>query len=220
MNIIGEKGFQKLRNSCVLIAGVGGLGTVVSEILVRIGVGKLILVDNGIIDEPDLNRQFFYSYSDLGKFKVDVAKNKLEKIFPRKISPEVIVYNEKITKNLINKILNSNNVNAIIDCVDNFETKFLLDEISKKNKIFFVHGGVNKYFGQICSLNKKISDVYSNLETNNVIKIDIFPPICFIVGSLMASEVIKFITNKGEILKEKILTIDVLFNQFDAIPIK
>ncbi len=220
IELIGKDGFEKLQNSCVLVAGVGGLGTVVSELLVRIGVGKLVIIDNGIIDEPDLNRQFFYSYKDIGKLKVEVAYKRLKEIFPQKNAPEIISFKENITSSLLANIINNYSINAIADCVDNFNTKFLLDEFSKQNNIFFVHGGVNSFFGQILISKTHLSELFFNLDSKTVSVDKIYPPICFIIGSLMASEIIKFITNKAFLSIEKILSIDLYSNDFSSILLK
>lgn len=220
INLIGEEGFKRLRNTTVLVAGVGGLGTVVSEILVRCGLGRLIIIDNGIVDEPDLNRQFFYNYNDLGKFKVQLAEKRLKNIFPNKFSPEIVALNEKISIRILEDLIKDFNIDVISDCVDNFETKFMLDEFSKDNNIYFIHAGINKFFGQVLYSKNKLKEIYKNLNSNSVSKIEIFPPVCFIVGGIISSEIIKFITNKGIPIFEKILTIDAFFNDFSFLGLK
>ena len=76
----GEKKQLILQKSTIFIAGIGGLGCLLSEILVRSGIGKVYLCDNGIIEKPDLNRQIFYTQKDIGKRKVDIATKRLSEI--------------------------------------------------------------------------------------------------------------------------------------------
>ena len=76
----GEATQQTVADSCVLVAGVGGLGCAVAELLARAGVGTLLLVDSGVIDPPDLNRQILYTAAELGRPKIEVAAEKLAAI--------------------------------------------------------------------------------------------------------------------------------------------
>ena len=78
--VIGEKGQKKLMESSVLIAGCGGLGTHVAQQLVRLGIGRIYLVDNGIIDAPDLNRQILYYRDDIGRKKGEVIEERINAI--------------------------------------------------------------------------------------------------------------------------------------------
>jgi len=190
------------------------LGTVVSELLVRCGIGNLIIVDNGIIDEPDLNRQIFYSYKDLGRYKVDVAKERLLHIFPEEISPQIFSFKDKITNNFLKQIFSEYKIDVVTDCLDNFETRFLLDDISKTYNVPFLHAGVNSFFGQILNSKKSLKEIYKNLNSDVSHPLNIFPPVNFVVGGLLVSEVIKIITNTGFCIFEKIFSIDLFYNEF------
>ncbi len=211
--LIGEEGLRRLLNSTVLVAGAGGLGTVVLQILVRSGIGKLYIVDHGIVDEPDLNRQILYSREHLGKSKVEVASEQLRKI--RDL--EIITLKETVDENF--KI--PEEVNIVVDCLDNFLGKFILNELSVKAKKPFVHAGISGFYGQITTIipgeTLNLKDMLRNVPLEKSGGLPVIATAPFILGTLEANEVIKFLTGKGALLKNKILVVDLLYNDFQTI---
>uniref|UniRef100_A0A7V4E550 HesA/MoeB/ThiF family protein n=1 Tax=candidate division WOR-3 bacterium TaxID=2052148 RepID=A0A7V4E550_UNCW3 len=211
--LIGEEGLRRLLNSTVLVAGAGGLGTVVLQILVRSGIGKLYIVDHGIVDEPDLNRQILYSREHLGKSKVEVASEQLRKI--RDL--EIITLKETVDENF--KI--PEEVNIVVDCLDNFLGKFILNELSVKAKKPFVHAGISGFYGQITTIipgeTLNLKDMLRNVPLEKSRGLPVIATAPFILGTLEANEVIKFLTGKGALLKNKILVVDLLYNDFQTI---
>ena len=211
--LIGEEGLRRLLNSTVLVAGAGGLGTVVLQILVRSGIGKLYIVDHGIVDEPDLNRQILYSREHLGKSKVEVAYEQLRKI--RDL--EIITLKETVDENF--KI--PEEVNIVVDCLDNFLGKFILNELSVKAKKPFVHAGISGFYGQITTIipgeTLNLKDMLRNVPLEKSGGLPVIATAPFILGTLEANEVIKFLTGKGALLKNKILVVDLLYNDFQTI---
>ena len=166
--------------------GIGGLGCVVSEILVRLGVGKLVIADNGIVEESNLGRQSLYCVEDLDKKKTEVAKSKLEKMTGcTSIEEYFFDVRSKETKKIIHS------VHGIADCLDNYESRFALENYLYDNQ-FLVHGGVERDFGQITTIVKnktlKLSDIYYNIKIYNE-TIAVSPISVFAIGSLMAQEV-------------------------------
>lgn len=114
-----------------LITGIGGLGCLLAEILVRFGIGKVYLCDNGIIEKPDLNRQILYTHKDIGKRKANIVVKRLSKIhsFTEIIPVDVNTKDE-------NFIIPSD-ISGVADCLDNFESRFVLwDKLPKKNSMF------------------------------------------------------------------------------------
>ncbi len=102
-----------------------------AEILVRSGIGKVYLCDNGIIEKPDLNRQILYTHKDIGKRKANIVVKRLSKIhsFTEIISVDVNIKDE-------NFIIPSD-ISGVADCLDNFESRFVLwDKLPKKNSMF------------------------------------------------------------------------------------
>ena len=147
---IGTLGQKKILTSKVLIIGMGGLGCPVAEFLTRSGIGLLGIVDHDIVSLSNIHRQTLYDETDLGKSKVKVAQKKLKNInFKTKIN----IYNFKLDKKKFIKIIG--NYDYIVDCTDNFETKFLINDISLKYKKFLVTGAISKFDGHIFTFNFK-----------------------------------------------------------------
>jgi adenylyltransferase/sulfurtransferase len=150
-----------LQKSAIFVAGIGGLGCLLSEILVRSGIGKVYLCDNGIIEKPDLNRKILYTQKNIGKRKVDIAVKRLSEIhsFTEIIPVDVNIKDE-------NFILPSD-ISGVADCLDNFESRFALWDKLSRNK-FYVHAGVERFYGQVVTLIKGSSptlrDIFSNYE--------------------------------------------------------
>ena len=212
---IGILGQKKILNSKVLIIGMGGLGCPVAEFLTRSGVGSLGIVDHDLVSLSNIHRQTLYDEKDLGKLKVKAAKKKLANINPK---TKINIYNFKLDKKKFKKIIK--NYDYIVDGTDNFETKFLINDISLKYKKFLVTGAISKFDGHIFTLdfnNKKnpclrcfyqeetISDDILNCEYEGVLG-----TVAGIIGTMQANEVIKNILNIGKDLNGYILILDFL----------
>ena len=212
---IGILGQKKILNSKVLIIGMGGLGCPVAEFLTRSGVGFLGVVDHDLVSLSNIHRQTLYDEKDLGKPKVMVAKKKLNNINSK---TKIDIYNFKLNKKKFTKIVK--NYDYIIDGTDNFETKFLINDISLKYKKFLVTGAISKFDGHIFTFdfnNKKnpclrcfyqeetISDDILNCEYEGILG-----TIAGIIGTMQANEILKKILNVGQNLNGFILIIDFL----------
>ncbi|SHF25049.1 Molybdopterin or thiamine biosynthesis adenylyltransferase [Marinitoga hydrogenitolerans DSM 16785] len=210
------KNFEKIRESKVLVAGAGGLGCNVLMHLSRLGVGELYIYDDGIVDMPDLNRQILYDIEDLGKTKVFVAKEKLNKINPY---IKIHIFNEKIT----NKTTLPD-VNVAIDCFDNFESRKILDKKIHEKKIPLIHGGVERFFGQVTDIipgkTKTLREILGNIKDSKEIKL-VVPYSVSIIASIQVSETMKLIFEDYEnMLINKMLIVDLYFNSFEVIELK
>lgn len=186
----GEEKQQRLADACILSAGVGGLGCTVSQVLARAGVGKLVLVDCGVIDEPDLNRQILYTLDDLGKPKVEVAAERLAAIHKQ---TEVIPLNIKIedTSEFFDT-LRQYQFDGIADCLDNFSSRFVLEKLVTED-IFLVHGGVQSDYGQLTTIKppqtRTLKELYPNVEDADS-PLPVGPQIVVSVATMLAHEVI------------------------------
>lgn len=127
--IIKEDNINKIRNTTVLVLGLGGVGSYALESLVRSGIGKLIIVDKDIIDITNLNRQLMTLHSNIGRTKVDVWEDRIKDINPE---CKIIKINEFITKDNID-ILFKEKIDYIVDACDYMETKKELIRKSIKN---------------------------------------------------------------------------------------
>ena len=212
---IGAVGQKKILSSKVLIVGMGGLGCPVAEFLTRSGIGTLGIADHDTVSLSNIHRQGLYNEKDINQSKVKIAKKKLNKINPK---TRINIFNLKLNKNTFEKIIK--NYDYIVDGTDNFESKFLINDLSLKYKKFLVTGAISKFDGHIFTFNftnKKdpclrcfyqedtISDEILNCEYEGILG-----TVAGTIGTLQANEVLKKILNIGQNLNGHILILDLL----------
>ena len=212
---IGILGQKKISNSKVLIVGIGGLGCPVAEFLTRSGIGVIGIVDHDLVSLSNIHRQSLYDEKDLDKSKVKVAQKKLKKINSK---TKVKTYNFKLDRKNFIKIIK--NYDYIVDGTDNFETKFLINDICIKYKKILVTGAISKFDGHIFSFNFKnkknpclrcfyqeetITDDVLNCEYEGILG-----TVAGIIGTMQANEILKNILDIGKNLNGLILIIDLL----------
>jgi molybdopterin-synthase adenylyltransferase len=221
---IGVLGQKKILLSKVLIVGAGGLGSPVAEFLSRAGIGSLGIVDDDKVNLSNLHRQSLYNTSDIGRFKVKIAKDKIKKINP---NTKVTIYKVRLSNDNFKEIIN--NYDYIVDGSDNFATKFLLNDFCLKFKKILVTGAISKFDGHIFTFNFKnkkipclrcffqeseISDDLLNCESEGILG-----TVAGIVGTIQANEVLKKILDIGEGLDGYILILDLLNLNFRKVRI-
>lgn len=218
---IGISGQKRIKNSRVLIIGMGGLGCPLLTYLASAGVGNLGIIDHDKVEISNLNRQTLFNLSDIGKFKVVQAKMKIDKIF-RAI--KVRKFTEKIVKKNIRKILTGYEI--ICDGTDNFDTRYLINDECKKNKKILISAAINKFDGQIFKFNFKKKGPCLRCfmperpeQENNCGSDGIFSPVAGILGSLQANEVLKTILNLKDDLNNNILLFNALKSSLRKIKI-
>ncbi len=212
---IGALGQRKIREAKVLIIGIGGLGCPAAEFLIRSGIGTLGIVDYDKVSLSNIHRQTLYTEKDINKSKVRIAKKKLNEINPK---TKVNIFNYKLNKIKFKKIIK--NYDYIIDGTDNFESKFLINDLSLNYKKFLVVGAISKFDGHIFSFdfknknNPTLRDFYQEeLVTDDVLNCEydgILGTVAGIVGTIQANEVLKKILNIGKNLNGFILILDLL----------
>lgn len=144
LSFIGKGGQRQLLRSTAVIIGLGALGTVAAEILARAGVGRLVIIDRDVIELTDLQRQLLYDEGDVGKPKATAAAEKLEKINSEiKIVAATADVDYKTISNLVGRL------DIVMDCTDNLETRFLINEYCLKNKLAWVHAAAIRETGQL-----------------------------------------------------------------------
>ncbi len=222
---IGILGQKKIIASKVLIVGAGGLGSPIAEFLSRAGIGLLGIVDYDKVSLSNLHRQSLYYSSDIGKFKVKIAKDKIKKI---NSNTKVKTYKIRLNNKNFNKIINE--YDYIVDGSDNFDTKFLLNDFCLKFKKILITGAISKFDGHIFTFdfkNKKIpclrcffqdSDISDNLL--NCESEGILGTVAGIVGIIQANEVLKKILNIGAGLDGYIFILDLLHLNFRKVKLK
>ena len=212
---IGALGQRKIREAKVLIIGMGGLGCPAAEFLTRSGIGTLGIVDHDRVSLSNIHRQTLYTEKNVNKSKVKIAKKKLNEINPK---TKINIFNYKLNKIKFNKIIK--NYDYIIDGTDNFESKFLINDISLDYKKFLVVGAISKFDGHIFSFDFKnknspsLRDFYQEeVVTDEVLNCEydgILGTVAGIVGTIQANEILKKILNIGENLNGFILILDLL----------
>ena len=232
---IGKKGQQNLSQSTVAIIGLGALGSVSAELLTRAGIGKLILVDRDIVELPNLQRQNLYEEEDVGKPKALAAKEHLKTI-NNEVKFEVFAddLNHKNIDQLIpikksiddkNKINDKKNkVIFVLDCTDNLETRFLINDFCIKNKISFIYssavGSKGYIFNVIPSKNNPCIRCFLKeaMQLDTCETFGVLNTITNLISSIQVNEAIKIILKKSNIEKN-LLFFDVWKNELSKIKI-
>ncbi|RLI12475.1 adenylyltransferase [Candidatus Bathyarchaeota archaeon] len=202
----GVKGQKKLKNSKVVVVGVGGLGCLSSLYLAAAGVGRIVLVDKGRFTLKNLNRQVLCWQKDIGRFKAEVAKEKLEEFNPE-IKVETVI--EEITEESVQEIIGKTDV--VVDGMDNWKTRFIVNKYCVKQHIPFVHAGVSEMHGQITTIMPGEGPCLRCIFPRNPPEVENIPilgatPAFF--AALQVIETVKLITGFGEPLVGRMLFVD------------
>ena len=208
IDILGQ---QKLLNSHVLIIGMGGLGSPAALYLAAAGVGKLTLVDDDLVELSNLQRQILHGENDIGRLKVESAVDSLRAI---NNSIEVNSHTRRLTEEELNDVISS--VDVVVDCSDNFATRFLLNKVTQQHKIPLVSGAAIRMEAQITVYDSRQegSACYRCIyEDNGEIQqtcseSGVLSPLLGIIGSMQAVETIKLLTNVGNTLAGRLLILD------------
>lgn len=211
---IGKEGQKQLSNSTVTIIGLGAIGCTSSELLTRAGIGNLILIDRDYIELENLHRQILFNESDIGKQKVIVAKEKL-----RKINSEINV--EAYFDNF-----DSSNIDLakgiILDCTDNLETRFLINEVAIKNNIPWVFAAAIKDSGYVFNIMPKSACFRCIFKQTyglgTCTSVGVLNTITNVVASIQANEVIKILLNKA--YEKDLLHFNIWNNELTRIKVK
>jgi len=220
---IGSKGQKKLLQSKVLVVGCGGLGVPVILYLAAAGIGQIGVVDHDRVDVSNLQRQVIYDTTDVGKEKVFVIKEKVEKLNP---DVKVIPYNTKLTSQNALDIMKE--YDMVVDCSDNFPTRYLLNDACVLLNKPLSHGAVLRFDGQLTTIIPKVSACYRCIlkkpPTPGTVpscrEAGILGATCGTIGSLQAMEVIKYLTGAGNLLINKFLVFSGLNLEFRVINTK
>jgi len=145
--LFGEEGQEKLRKARVFIAGAGGLGSPISTYLAVAGVGKIIIADFDTVDPGNLNRQFLHHERDIGRDKI---KSAAEKLLSMNLEIKVETIKGKITDENAGSVVPP--CDLIIDALDNFDTRHVLNRLAVERKIPLIHGAVSGYRGQATTI--------------------------------------------------------------------
>ncbi len=214
---LGTNGQLRLKRARVLVAGAGGLGSPVSFYLVAAGIGHVAILDKDTVELSNLNRQILHWSKDMGKLKSVSAIEKL-----RLLNPEVRVegISEIIDSETIYKLVKGFSV--VVDCMDNWPTRFLINQACVKEKIPFIHSGVHSLYGQITTIFPGKGPCLRCIlpKTPKDEEIPILGATAGTLGALEALETIKIITELGDPLVGRMLYIDCENMSFHEIKIE
>lgn len=212
-------GQLRLLRARAAVIGLGGLGGLVAELLARMGVGTLVLVDGDSFSVSNLNRQVLATEANLGVKKAVVAAERLREI-NRAVEP--IVHDCFATPDNLEDMLSGCSV--AVDCLDSLSARFLLEDCCRKVKIPMVHGAIAQFYGQLTVIfpgGPGLEEVYGprDREKDKGIEKELGNPATTpaLVASLQAQEALKILLEKGEPLRGRLLFIDTLQGSFDYV---
>lgn len=217
---VGVKGQKKLLNAKVLIVGAGGLGAPCAMYLAAAGVGTIGIVDADVVDLSNLQRQIIHQTADIGKPKVQSAKETVEAMNP---DVKVVIYHTFLNSSNILDIIKD--YDFVIDGTDNFPAKFLINDACVMAKKPFSHAGIIRFKGQLMTYIPGQGPCYRCVFKDPPPKDAV--PTCKqagvigamggVIGSLQAMEAIKYIIGVGQNLVGRLLTYNALTNDFHSI---
>jgi adenylyltransferase/sulfurtransferase len=211
MDGFGEMGQEKLKQAKVFIAGAGGLGSPVAIYLAVAGVGQIRIVDRDVVELSNLNRQILHWDKDVARGKAESAGEKLQQM-NSDIKIEVIA--ESITEDNILKLVGD--CQLIVDAMDNFPTRYLLNKAALKREIPLFHGSVYGLDGMVSTIIPGETACFRCMfpEPPPAATFPVVGVTPGIIGCIQATEVIKHIVGIGELLKNRLLVWDGLSTKF------
>jgi molybdopterin-synthase adenylyltransferase len=202
----GEEGQIKLKKSHVLIAGVGGLGSPNATNLAYAGIGKLTLIDCDVVELSNLNRQSLHWEKDVNERKVVSAANKLKEMNSKM---DILPLHIRITNENAGEILNG--ADLVMDCMDNMETRFILNEHCFKKGIPYIFGGIRGLEGQLTTIIPGKTPCLECLYPRGIEgkkPFPVFGATPALIASLQTMEAIKLLTGIGELLTGRMLYVN------------
>jgi molybdopterin/thiamine biosynthesis adenylyltransferase len=199
----GEKGQERLKQSHVVVAGLGGLGCSASLYLTCAGIGHVTLIDCDHVEISNLSRQVLYYEEDIGEGKPFSAAQKLAKL---NSSIEVTPVFQKITEHNAREIIKG--ANLVIDGMDNFKTRFILNKACVAEGIPFIHGGVHGLFGEVTTMLPGKTPCLACIFPEVPQRRSIFPVFGVtpaLIAILQVTEAIKLLAGFGSLLTGKML---------------
>lgn len=193
---------EKLKDATVFVAGAGGLGSPVSIYLAVAGVGTIRICDFDAPDWTNLNRQILHNHGRIGTNKALSAKQTLEELNP---DINVAAFTDKIVAGNVDKLVGDSDI--IVDCMDNFPTRYLLNESAMRKGIPMIHGSIWGLDGRITFIQPPETPCLQCFFPESPPK-EVFPVLGAtpgVVGTLQAMETLKYLSGVGKVLRGKLL---------------
>jgi len=220
---LGGKAQMRLCQSRVLIIGAGGLGSPAALYLAAAGIGTLAIVDADKVELSNLQRQILHATADIGRPKVESAKTSLTALNP---DVEVIVHPVRFDENNAEEI--AQGFNFIVDGSDNFDTKFLVNDVAIRLDIAFSHAGIVRLQGQTMTVLPRKTACYRCLfqappppeEILNCQQAGILGAVAGTLGTIQATEAVKYLAGFEEgLLTDRLLTYDAKTMKFHSVEV-
>ncbi|MDE6309554.1 MAG: HesA/MoeB/ThiF family protein [Muribaculaceae bacterium] len=218
---IDLQGQRAITQGRVLIVGAGGLGSPVALYLAAAGVGHIGIIDADTVSLSNLQRQIIHGTPDIGSPKVQSAKNQMLRINPE---VEVQVYEQFVTEENARELFDG--YDLVMDCTDNFDTRLLISDTCVAMGLPYVFGGVTRFGGQVFTHLPGTSDLTTYFGrkgaevTEPCVITGILNTVVGVVGSLQATEAIKYLTRTGDLLTDRILTFDAITMTFETFAVE
>lgn len=205
---------EGLRRNKVCVVGCGGLGGYIIELLGRLGIGSITVVDGDIFEESNLNRQILSDINSIGKSKALSAAERMKKVNPAiNITPIA----KRLSLENSKEILCGHNI--VMDALDNIESRLILQDTCSELLIPMVHGAISGWFGQVATIfpsDKTLSKIYKSKENElPSLGAPSFAPA--LVASIQCSEAVKVLINRGDVIRNAVLFIDLINNTFKTV---
>ncbi|MEK6932464.1 MAG: HesA/MoeB/ThiF family protein [Nanoarchaeota archaeon] len=211
--LIGSKGQELLNQKIVAIVGLGALGTNSSNLLARAGV-NLVLIDNDKVDLTNLQRQNIFSEKDINNNKALAAKDYLEKVNSQ---IKILAYDVELKNENINLI----NADLVLDCTDNLETRFLINDYCSKHKIPWIHAAAIENQGNLFNVipgKACFNCIYENINSMDRCEdLGVLNTITTLISSLQVNESLKILLNKN--YEDSLIRVNLENNSFERIKV-
>ena len=217
---IGLAGQQRLKAARVLVVGCGGLGCPVLQYLAAAGVGTLGLLDFDTVDDSNLQRQVLYATADVGRPKAVVAAEKLAAQ-----NPFITLRTHQVLLSRENALALFADYDVVVDCSDNFATRYLVNDACVVLGRPLVFGAIFKFEGQVSVFNHQNGPTYRCLypeppapgDAPSCAEIGVLGVLPGLLGTMQAAEALKIILELGEVLSGRLLLVDALSMRFQTI---
>ncbi|ARS90099.1 SAMP-activating enzyme E1 [Natrarchaeobaculum aegyptiacum] len=240
MDEIGPEGQQRLLEGSVLVVGAGGLGSPAIQYLAAAGVGRIGIVDDDVVERSNLQRQIVHADADVGRPKVESAAD-----YVRALNPDIDVETHEKRLNPENVADLVDGYDVVCDASDNFATRYLLNDYCVLSNTALAHGAIYRFEGQVTTFTNERDGSAASEETDvNADEEDspcyrcLFPeapepgtvPDCATtgvlgvlpgtVGCIQATEVVKYLLGKGDLLEGRLLMYDAMDMSFEPVEMR
>ncbi len=219
MRALSPEESASLAEKRVTVVGAGGLGGFVVEMLARIGVGRIRVIDADVFEQTNLNRQLFATERTLGAAKVDAAVARIAEV-NSEIDVEPV--RELLTRDNARALVRGSDV--VVDALDNMGARFWLAHACQEEGIPVVYGAIAGWFGQVATIfpgDVSFVTIYGSTEGEGVQKQEgnlSFTAAC--VASHQVAEAVKVLTGRGDVLRNRLLMIDMLFGSSEEMELR